>query len=68
MSPELMEVVRIGSVTGLLAYCWYRAEQRADKERALNQELTRETVASAVKTEATIASLLAILTGRRADA
>lgn len=74
MTPELMEMVAKGGVIVLLCWMLYqsetrtaRAEARADKERALNEALTRESIASSVKTEATLGTLASILTGRKAE-
>lgn len=74
LSAEAIEWLSKLGVIGLLALMYYNernsrvaAEARADKERSLNESLTRETVASAIKTEAAIASMLTVLTGRKAD-
>jgi hypothetical protein len=66
-SPETIDLFSKIGVIGILVVMWWRAEARADKERALNETLTRESVAASVKFESTLATLTAILTGRKAD-
>lgn len=67
MPPEIWAVLQSGGVglVPVLGYMWYRAEQRADRERDKNHELSQATIATTVKLESTVGTLVALLMGKR---
>lgn len=69
MPPELLSILQSGGIglVPVLGYMWYRAEARADRERDKNHELAQATIATSVKLETTVGTLVTLLmSGNRA--
>lgn len=68
-SPEMLTLILgPGGVIVVLLIVWFRAEQRADSERAKNEVLARESIQQSAKTEATLDRIASILAGRKSGA
>lgn len=62
--PDLLSAIQAGGVAVIpfLAVMWWRAEARANSERDKNESLAREAVTAVVKIEATMATMISLLT------
>lgn len=69
MPPEIIAILQNGGIglVPLLGYMWFRAEARADRERDKNHELAQATIATSVKLEATVGTMVSLLMGKRPD-
>lgn len=65
MPPEVIEYIKTGGMTLLLAYMWFRAEARADREREKNETLAKDMISAMVATNATLTNLGQIFIGRK---